>query len=258
MKLNFKQIANDVRIAVAKNSPDILTGLGVAAFITGTVGAIYGTTKAVKRVEKVKKEKGVEKLTKKEIVKETYKYYIVPTMCVVGGTILTYSGSSKLHKRNAALATAYGLSERALIDYKEEVKKVLGPKKLEEVEENATIAKAKIIPVPEETAIINTGHGQTLCLDAVSGRYFRSDINHIKTVINDLNFRMRSEMYMSLNDLYYELDLPIIAIGGELGWHIDDGGIDPVFGSTLTDNGTPCLVLDYCVEPKYDYRTTYC
>lgn len=255
MKFDIQKITNNVRITLSKRSPEILTGLGTAGIIIAGLLTVKGTVNAVRKVDKVKEEKGVETLTKKEVVKETYKYYIAPSAITLVSIGCIIGASATNHKRNVALATAYGLSEKALTDYKEEVSKVLGPKKLKEVEEKAAIAK--MVPVPEESMIINTGKGQTLCLDAVSGRYFRSDINEIKSVINEINFRLRSEMYTTLNDLYYDLGLPAIAIGGELGWNIDDGGIEAVFGSALTDNGTPCLVLDYCVEPKYDYRTKY-
>ena len=56
-------------------------------------------------------------------------------------------------------------------------------------------------------------------------------------------------MYMQLNDLYSEIGLPPIKIGCNLGWHIDDDTIKIRFGSTIADNGDPCLVLDYDVIP---------
>lgn len=64
---------------------------------------------------------------------------------------------------------------------------------------------------------------------------------------------MRDEIYISLNDLYFELGLDNIKLGDELGWNIDKGYIDINFSSQLDANGTPCLVLDYRVAPVYDY-----
>lgn len=255
MKLNLKKGLDAVKKAAAANTPEILIGIGVAELITAVVLTGVGTVKATKKVEAVKKEQKKETLTKKEVVKETYVYYIAPLVLTIGGASCIIGGTKKHRKINAALAAAYGVSEKALSEYKAEAAKVIGPKKLKEIEENAAVAK--VVEQPEESMIINTGKGQTLCYDAVSGRYFRSDINSIKSTINEINFRLRTEMYITLNDLYYELGLPIIAIGGELGWNIDDGGLEPVFGSTLTENGTPCLVLDYCIEPKYDYKMRY-
>ena len=50
--------------------------------------------------------------------------------------------------------------------------------------------------------------------DAVTGRYFRSDI---KELVQD------RKMFVSLNEFLSELGLPTGKIGDELGWNIDSG-----------------------------------
>lgn len=65
--------------------------------------------------------------------------------------------------------------------------------------------------------------------------------------------RMLDEGYISLNDFYYEIALPETKLGDELGWHIDNGLVDLRFSSQLAEDGTPCLVIDYQIAPKYDY-----
>ena len=62
-------------------------------------------------------------------------------------------------------------------------------------------------------------------------------------------------MYVSLNDLYDELDLDHTKVGDELGWKIDDGLIELYFSSQLADDGTPCIVMDYVSAPKYNLST---
>ena len=57
-----------------------------------------------------------------------------------------------------------------------------------------------------------------------------------------------------LNDFYYEIGLDNIKLGDELGWNIDDGYIDLSFSSQLASDGTPCLVIDYKIAPRYDFR----
>ena len=64
---------------------------------------------------------------------------------------------------------------------------------------------------------------------------------------------MLDEGYISLNDFYYEIALPETKLGDELGWHIDNGLVDLRFSSQLAEDGTPCLVIDYQIAPKYDY-----
>ena len=78
-------------------------------------------------------------------------------------------------------------------------------------------------------------------------------IDQIKKAINELNRKMLNEMYVSLNDFYSELDLKLSNNGYELGWKLDDGLIDVDFSSQISDDGRPCLVIDYLVAPRYDY-----
>lgn len=60
-----------------------------------------------------------------------------------------------------------------------------------------------------------------------------------------------SEMFITINDLYYELGLSRIELGDEMGWAIDDGLIEVSFSTQLTENDEPCLVLNYNVTPKF-------
>ncbi len=61
-------------------------------------------------------------------------------------------------------------------------------------------------------------------------------------------------MYISLNDFTMKLVWIILSWGDELGWNIDDGYIDLSFSSQLASDGTPCLVIDYSIAPRYDFR----
>ena len=49
------------------------------------------------------------------------------------------------------------------------------------------------------------------------------------------------------------MGLGYTSIGDDIGWHIDHGYIDMVFSSQLASNGSPCLVINYRVQPKTDF-----
>ena len=99
-----------------------------------------------------------------------------------------------------------------------------------------------------------TGGGETRCYDVLFGRYFKSDRNKIERAVNELNRRMLTDQFVSLNEFYYEIGLPGIKIGDELGWNIEKGYIDIQFGSHLSEDGTPCLAIVYTVGPQYGYN----
>lgn len=241
-----------LRNAAKKHSPEILTGIGVAGMITTVVMAVKATPKALILIEEKKEEEGVDKLPALETVKAAWACYI-PATIIGGMSVFCLVGASSANlRRNAALATAYTLSESALKEYQEKVVETIGEKKEQSVRD--AIAKDRIDknPVANREVII-TERGNTLCYDVISGRYFKSDIDKLKKAENELNRQMRDDMYISLNEFYYEIGLNNTKLGDDLGWNIDSGYIELNFSSQLTDDGTPCLVIDYQVAPRYDY-----
>ena len=244
-----KELLKNMEITIKKHSPEILTGIGIVGFFGTAIKAVDSTPKALRLISEAEEDKK-DKLTRFEIVKTTWKCYIpslimglVSTGCIVGA-------SSFNIRRNAALATAYTLSETALKEYKDKVRETIGEKKERVVRDN--IAKDKIEKNPASNKeVIITNKGDNLCFDSMSGRYFKSDIDAIEKVVNQLNKTMMSDMYISLNDFYYEIGLDPILLGNELGWHIDKGLIEVSFSSQISDDGNPCIVIEYNLTPQY-------
>lgn len=252
-KLNLSNIAKGVRTAMKKHSPEILTGIGIAGMITTTVMAVRATPKALVLIEDKKIENDTDKLTPVETIKATWTCYI-PAAITGGLSIICLIGASSVNaRRNAALATAYTLSESALKEYQEKVIETIGEKKEQSIRDSIAKDRIEQDPVTSKEVII-TEKGNTLCYDSISGRYFKSDIDQLKKIENELNRRMRDEMYISLNEFYCEIGLNPTSIGDDLGWDIDHGYIELSFSSHLADEGTPCLVIDYQVAPRYKYN----
>lgn len=253
MKKEIAKSFLSLKTAIKKHSPEILTGIGIAGMITTTVMAVRATPKALILIEERKEEIGAEKLEAMDIVKTTWACYIPAAITGTLSVACLIGASSVNARRNAALATAYTLSESALKDYQGKVIEMFGEKKNEAVKD--AVAKDKVEKNPVVTReVIITEKGNTLCYDAISGRYFKSDIEKIKKAECELNRQMLDDMYVSLNDFYYEIGLDSVKLGDELGWNVDSGYIDLSFSSQLASDGTPCLVIDYSVAPRYDYR----
>lgn len=251
-KGNISKIINEIQKAVIKHSPEILTGLGIAGMITTTVLAVKATPKALDLINDRKDELETEKLPPIEVVKTAWKCYIPAAVTCATSTACLIEASSVHLKRNAALATAYKLSESAISEYKDAVIDKLGEKKEQTIRDKVAEEKMKKNPVSSSEVFI-TEKGNTLCYDTISGRYFKSDIDRIKRAENAINKQLLDEMYVSLNDLYDELDLDHTKLGDELGWKIDDGLVELYFSSQLADDGTPCVVMDFTRAPKYNF-----
>lgn len=256
MKHDAKTIFNATKRKVLKRSPEILTGLGVAGMITTVVLSVKATPKAMKLIEEEKLNRQNEqdsiKLTKIETVKVAWKPYIpaivtgtVSVGCLIGATSVST-------RRTAAIATAYKLSETALTEYREKVIETVGEKKEKVVRDNIAKDKVEKNP-PSKSEVIVTGIGETLCYEPLSGRYFKSDINKIRSAVNDINEQMFSENYASLNDFNGKLDLSYTNIGYDIGWDVYNGMLKVEFSSQITDDGTPCIVIDYITPPRYNF-----
>ena len=251
-KENFKGLINGIKKTMIRKSPEILVGIGIAGMITTTVLAVKATPKALELIHEKEEELGVEKLTVGETVKTAWKCYIpAVATCVLSTACII--GSSTVHtKRNAAIAAAYELSQKALVDYKDAVIETIGEKKEQVVKEKIAENRLKEDPVSKKEVIL-TGKGFTLCYESLSGRYFESDMESIKHAVNVLNAQMLDDMYVSLNDFYDLIGLSYTDMGEKLGWSIDDGLVETSFSAKTTDDGQLCLVLDYSIQPKYNF-----
>lgn len=252
-KPNLANLMSNTRQFVSKRSPEILTGIGIAGMITTTVLAVRATPKALQLIEEKKNEDWVDELSPLEVVKTAWKPYVPAAVTGITSVACLIGASSVNAKRNAALATAYKLSETALTEYREKVIETIGEKKEKTVRDKVAEERVKKNPVSKSEVIV-TNNGTTLCFDPISARYFKSSIDKIKRAENELNKQMLHDIsgYVSLNEFYDELGLDHTSVGDDLGWNVDRL-IDISFSSQLNDNGEPSVVLDYLVAPKYDF-----
>lgn len=255
----MKEQLKKVGALISKNSPTILTGFAVAGLITTSVMAVRVTPNALRLLElerDYRRKKQSPELNKRDIVKLTWKVYLPPVI-MGGATIACIIGANSIGmRRNAALASVYSLTEATLKEYQGKVVETLGVTKEQKIRDE--IAKDRIEANPvDETQIIFTGKGETLCYDSLSGRYFKSDIEKIRKAENKLNRDLLTDNFVSLNEVYEELGLPRIQLGDEMGWSLwideADSLVSMKFSSQLTTDGVPCLVLDYAVRPRFDY-----
>ena len=258
-KLNLSKFTKNVKTSLSRHSPEILVGLGIAGMITTTVLAVKATPKALQLIDEKKKELEVDKLTPLETVKTTWKCYI-PAAVTGGAAIACVIGANSVNaKRNAALATAYKLSETAFSEYRGKVVEEIGEKKERRVRDKVSEEQIKNNPI-SKTEVIVTGRGQTLFFEPLSHRYFYSDMEKIKRAENNLNKQIICDAFdhgVSVNDFYEEIGIPGTATGDSLGWKVDNL-IDIYPSPQMAEEGTeyegqPCIVLSHGNPPKYDF-----
>ena len=250
MKEQIKNVFTNSKRYFIKHEPELLVGIGIAGMISSTILAVKATPKALKLIEQ---ERGYSDITKPlNIIKIAWRPYLCPAVlsiasitCIIGGTTINT-------KRNAALTTAYAITENAFSTYRDKVIETIGEKKEKNI--RAKIAQDNVNnDPPSNNQVVITSGGNTLFKDSISERYFRSDIDKIRKIVNELNKKMISENYISLDDFYYELGLKPMKHADRLGWEVDDGLLEIYFNACLAENDEPCVVLDYNIYPKYGF-----
>lgn len=250
---------------LTRNSPTILTAIGVGGLLTTVILAVKGTVRAQEilwreadfRRNDWSRQTGESEesypidpiLNTEEIIELTWKCYI-PTFVMGVATATCIIGANSINlRRNAALASLFSVTETALKEYQAKVVETIGKNKEEKI--RGEIAQDKVTANPvNEKAVILTGKGEYLCLDTFSGRYFRSNIDAIQRSENKFNQRLLREGWLDINEFYDELGLAPIELGNQMGWVAQYAILELRFNVTMSKDGEPCLVMEYMVQPK--------
>lgn len=251
MKNNLFKLA---RPFLTKHEPEILMSIGIGGLIFSTVWAIKATEKAVRKLDLKKEKLKKEKLTFKETFVETWKLYL-PVVVSVGISVpCIIAGNRVSSRRNAALITAYTLTETAFQTYQDKTKEVVGEKKEKEIHENTSKDLIKNGKYDNKNVII-TGDGESLFYEPLSGRYFKTSWNKISRAANELNATAIGGIFgvISLTDWFNKLGLDETAISDTIGWSIENGKaglLDISIDSHLTPDNLPCGAIHYINRPK--------
>lgn len=236
--MNLHAFLRNTQRLVVDNSPNILTGIGVAGTVTTAVLAAKGGFKASHRLSDEDPY-----LSNKEKAKLTWKFYI-PAASSGVVTIAAVLGSNHVNAhRTAAAVTAYSLTETAFSEYRDQVVKTLGEK--EERKLRGRVAEEKVKKTAPGDNTIVVGSGSVLCCELHTGRYFMSSMEALRRAVNDINDRINHDLYVNLDEFYDALDIPHTTTSNRQGWESSYGLLDVTYSSVLTPDGAPCLAFEY-------------
>lgn len=249
--IRLARYAGAARKLVSDNSPAILTAVAVVGVVTTAVLVAKAAPQAHQDIQNEKSER-TDEVDIIDQVKLTYKHYI-PAAVVGSATIACIIGANTVStKRSAALASAVGLSEFAFKEYRDKVVEHIGDKKETKIHDDVMQDVVRRNPVSEGSVII-TGGGRSLFLDNYSKTYFESDMESVRRAANDINEQIFGQEYASLNDFYNRLSVPGSIVGDEVGWN-QLNKLEIRYSSCLTDDGRPCVTIDYRKNPVRDYH----
>lgn len=251
---------------IKQNVPGIaLIGGGVGlcgAVVTSSIAAV----KSVRLIDAEEQRLG-RKLTLKEKVKLCGKNYL-PTMLLVcaSGTSLAFSGVRyKYDLKQAGLL--YTASETARKNLENAIAKKYGEKKLTDIRDEAARQYVAEHPVLPGEHVLDTGLGNKLCYDLLTGRKFLCDPEAIKSGINEANVRLHDYEELSFDGLWECVSEKFgeTVIGQHIGWRYEDRQTSK--GTTIKvhmsymddpDGGTePVVGIGYVTPPEWGFDARY-
>ena len=243
--MDFGILARRAGKIAADNSPAILTAFSV----TGTVATAYLTGKAVLKADEILRhmEDETDPLTTKEKVNLTWKQFI-PAAGAAVVTIACMVAANRIGARRvAALATAYGLAEKAALQYKDKVVETLGKKKEEGI--RAAMAQDEIDqhPINRETVYVENGGGD-LFRDSWSGRYFNSSKVALERAAVSINQNLNNDYSATLSDFYDLIGLDRTDESDMIGWN-SECHLELEFNWGNTPDDRPCGVMRFRTVP---------
>ena len=235
-----------------RNASTILTVVGGIGVVATSVMAVKATPKALILLEKAKEEKG-DDLSILETIKVAGPSYI-PAIATGVSTIACIVGANILNKQEqASLISAYGLLDNSYKLYKDKVLELYG-------EGSDMHVKSEISKDLYEEAEI-FGDDNHLFFDFYSMRYFESTPEAVQIARYNINRKLATQNYCTVNDWYEYLDLPPIEGGDRIGW--STGMISDCYWAywldfneekVIMDDGLECTILVMQSEPTVGFE----
>lgn len=256
----FGDLQKKVMSVLSDNASAILTAGGVVGTVTTAVLTARATFKAAEKIEGEYRSRSMNyqdtqapPLPRKDKVALVWPLYIPPVLAgsaTIGSVVMANRMSAQ---RAAALAAAYGLSERQLREYKEKVAEKLGPNKEQKMQDELAQESVHRTPGHQNIVIVE---GEVLCFDRPTGRYFRSTMEKINKAVNAINAEILAHDYADANFFYQELEMEPTTWTQDVGWMSPDQ-VELRISTVLTQDDKPCIAIDFVTPPKPDFIRNY-
>lgn len=248
LNMNMASMVKTAKSIVTANSPVLLVGTAIAGVVATGYLAAQGGYKARGIIDEAQEQIDHE-LNAQEKLQLTWLCYAAPVL-TGASTVASVVGVHTIHtKRHAALAGLYAVASTKLDSLQEEAEKMLGPKKMQQINDATGQVMAERNPLRDNAEILMLGDGTELCHDEWSGRWFKGSHASIEAAFNRVNKILLTEGEASLNEFYDELGLDPIPMGASFGW---PGGtlLEPRWGTVSTPDGGSAITFWFHEAPK--------
>ena len=242
------QFISQLGAMLTKHGPTIFTASAIGGVVATAIVAGKGAVKADRKIEEFDQEAGYRgaysELKPIDKLKVVYKPF-VPAVILGGLTIGFVVGAHVAHTRQTAMALGLlTASEKVYSEYREKIQETFGEEPERKVRE--TLAQER---QDATTAIYIPEDGKVPFYDALTDRYFLSDMETVRAAVNDVNQTIIHVGCASQNELYSQLGLDGVLFGDEVGWDTDTL-IEIDYHAVIDPKGKPAISLDFRDRPR--------
>lgn len=257
----LRSINKQIVAFITENASTLLTAGGVVGTVGTAVLTGRAAVKAHEIIDTAEHEASREETQKADTIKIVtfsnaekaklvWPQFVVPVASgaiTIGAIVFANRISAQ---RAAALAAAYGLSQKQLDEYKHKMQEKLGVNKANAVRDEIAQDRLNENPPPQNMTIVI--EGEVLCYDKFSNRYFKSTMQKIQQAEAAVNAEILNVNECSLGFFYDQLGLPDVGYANMLGWNLDHSCVVSVPAGKSPD-GKPCLVIEFEDQPIVNY-----
>jgi hypothetical protein len=176
----------------------------------------------------------------------------IPPVAATGLTIAAIIMANRLSAtRAAALAAAYGISQKQLEEYKAKLEEKLGVQKTEKAK--AEMAQERVSQHPPQTTFVLMGE-DVLCYDKATDRYFKSTMEKLRRAELATNNEIFKYGSAKAQFFYSEIELEPTTWTQNAGWR---RAIELQIHHALTPDERPCITIDFDHLPDPNYEMDY-
>lgn len=245
-----------------KNAPTIMMVTGIGGMLTAVIMAVDAKDKADHLIDEAYMDKNEtvnrkdSDLTFWEEVKAAFPAYWPAGVVFLTSAGLIVGANSMNLKRNAALLAAAELSEATLRDWQKRTLEIVDKDTGDRIKSEVYKDQGERAKRKNDSTIMDTRHGNVLCQDAITGRRFYSDRQHIGDAVNYLNALLLEEGIACYNDFCDYLNIDHCDIGYVIGWRYSDKHdlIRWTDHYIKDEEGNPVLVVELDTKPDYDFQ----
>ena len=245
--MNLSNTLGHIQRGMTRNSPTILTALGVS----GVIVTAYLTGKAAYRAgyddgvhAEVKDPAPNRREAARQHVTRHWRLYAPAAVSATVAIGCVVGAQRASNRRMAAAQAVLVATDRAFAEYRDKFAEHYGAKKEQSLRDE--IAQDRVNRNPPPSNMVVSGIGQVMCREDYTGRYFTCDMETLRRAQNDINAKLLggATTYVTLSDLYDKIGLPYTSTSSDVGWEIPKQ-LDIQYSTTLTPQGVPCLVINY-------------